>query len=96
MLIDRIQLETDVRELGCFWFAGVLREYFECLMLDAVLMELSAPHPNLTVSEEADLKGRLLRVLEANATQHEFGELIRLLREAISVSEFQNDSSRYS
>lgn len=59
--------------------------YNEWRVYDAVFMELSAPHPAMSIVEEADLKGRLLRVIEANVTQHEPGELMRLFSGAMST-----------
>lgn len=57
--------------------------YHEWLIYDAVLMELSAPHLDMTVLEEADFKGRLLAVIEATAHERESGVLMRLFRDAM-------------
>lgn len=50
---------------------------------DANLMELSDPHPRLSKSQEADLKGRLLEVISARGVERDPAELTRLFREAL-------------
>ncbi len=63
--------------------SGDKSAYQEWLIYDSVLMELSAPHPAMTIFDEADLKGRLLKIIEANPNQRDPVELGRLFREAM-------------
>ena len=55
----------------------------EWQIYDAILMELSDPHPNLSYEQEAALKGRLLQVIEVNTGEHDPAELMRRFREAM-------------
>lgn len=63
--------------------SGDKSAYYEWLICDAVLMELSAPHPEMTIFEEADLKLRLLKIIETNVDRHEPGQLMQLYRQAM-------------
>ncbi len=66
-----------------FCQSGDKSAYHEWLIYDAILMELSASHPEMTTFEEADLKWRLLKIIETNVDRHEPSRLLQLFREAM-------------
>jgi hypothetical protein len=66
-----------------FCQSGDKSAYYEWLIHDAILMELSASHPKMTIFEEAELKRRLLKIIEANVDLHEPGQLMQLFRQAM-------------
>lgn len=63
--------------------SGDKSAYHEWLVYDAIFMELSASHPGMTIFEEADLKGRLLKIIETNVGWHEPNRLLQLFRKAM-------------
>jgi len=69
-----------------FCQSGDKSAYHEWLIHDAILMELSASHPGMRIFEEADLKGRLLKIIETNVDWHEPSRLLQLFREAMDPS----------
>jgi hypothetical protein len=54
---------------------------------ETILLELAGPHPGLTEAEEAELKARLLAIVNPTGSrQTDADEMARLFREAVKPS----------